>query len=116
VGERGSNLSGGQKQRIAVARAILKKPDLLILDEATSNLDTATERAIHRTIEEISREITTIIIAHRLSTVMRSDRIILLEGGEIVETGGHRELIAKRGYYYRLWQGQTSTEREAEIS
>src|SRR5690554_3115573 len=116
VGERGSNLSGGQKQRIAVARAILKKPDLLILDEATSNLDTATERAIHRTIEEISRQITTIIIAHRLSTVMRSDRIILLEGGEIVEAGGHRELIAKKGYYYRLWQGQTSTEREAEIS
>lgn len=116
VGERGSNLSGGQKQRIAIARAILKKPDLLILDEATSNLDTAIERAIHQTIEEIRREITTIIIAHRLSTVMRSDRIVVLNQGEIVEAGSHEELIAKRGYYYRLWQGQTSTEREVEIS
>lgn len=116
VGERGSNLSGGQKQRIAIARAILKKPDLLILDEATSNLDSITENIIHQTIEEICKDITTIIIAHRLSTVRKSDRIVFLEGGEIVEMGSHEELLAKKGRYYMLWQGQTSVEREVKIS
>ena len=106
VGERGSNLSGGQKQRIAIARAILKKPDILILDEATSNLDTNTESAIHKTISDISEGITTIIIAHRLSTVMQSDKIVIFDKGEIVEMGSHQELLKKEGKYYSLWQGQ----------
>ncbi len=107
VGERGSNLSGGQKQRIAIARAILKDPDLLILDEATSNLDTATEKAIHNTIEEISQDITTIIIAHRLSTIMHCDKIAVLEEGQIIEQGAHEELLKQEGKYCELWQGQT---------
>ncbi|MGM0501290.1 MAG: peptidase domain-containing ABC transporter [Bacillota bacterium] len=107
VGEQGSNLSGGQKQRIAIARAILKEPDMLILDEATSNLDTATEKAIHNTIEEISQDITTVIIAHRLSTIMHCDKIVVLEEGEIIEQGSHKQLIEQQGKYCELWQGQT---------
>jgi len=107
VGERGSNLSGGQKQRIAIARAILKKPDILILDEATSNLDTATEKVIHNTINNISKDITTIIIAHRLSTIRECDKIIVLKDGEILEKGTHRELIDKQGEFYDLWTAQT---------
>ncbi|NLM97673.1 MAG: peptidase domain-containing ABC transporter [Halanaerobiaceae bacterium] len=112
VGERGSNLSGGQKQRIAIARAILKKPDVLILDEATSNLDTATERAIHETINYVSKGITTIIIAHRLSTILSCDKIILLEDGMIKEIGSHQDLLALRGDYYKLWQSQSLDEFE----
>ncbi|AGB41840.1 ABC-type bacteriocin transporter [Halobacteroides halobius DSM 5150] len=115
VGERGSNLSGGQKQRIAIARAILKDPDLLILDEATSNLDTATEKAIHNTIEDISQDITTIIIAHRLSTIMQCDKIVVLDEGEIIELGTHQQLIQKQGKYYQLWQGQTLENNELEV-
>jgi len=118
VGERGSNLSGGQKQRIAIARAILKKPDILILDEATSNLDTATEKAIHQTIETVSQGITTIIIAHRLSTILSCEKIILLQEGEILEMGSHRELITLKGKYYNLWKNQSldGIEMEAEVS
>ena len=107
VGERGSNLSGGQKQRIAIARAILKDPEILILDEATSNLDTATEKAIHNTIEKDSQDITTIIIAHRLSTIMHCDKIVVLEEGSIIEKGSHEKLIDHQGKYFELWQGQT---------
>ena len=107
VGERGSNLSGGQRQRIAIARAILKEPDVLILDEATSNLDAATEKAIHNTIENISKGLSTIIIAHRLSTIRECDTIVVLEEGEIIEKGNHNQLIQKQGEYYKFWQGQT---------
>ncbi|PRX20634.1 ATP-binding cassette subfamily B protein [Orenia metallireducens] len=107
VGERGTNLSGGQRQRIAIARAILKQPDILVLDEATSNLDTATEKAIHHTIEELSKGITTVIIAHRLSTIMQCDKIVVLEKGKILEQGSHDELIKAEGKYYQLWAGQT---------
>ncbi len=118
VGERGSNLSGGQKQRIAIARAILKDPDILILDEATSNLDTATERAIHHTIEYVSQGITTIIIAHRLSTILSCDKIIVLQDGEISEMGSHEELLTIQGRYYNLWKSQTigGLEMEEEVS
>jgi len=108
VGERGSALSGGQKQRIALARAILASPDILILDEATSNLDSIAERAIHETIDEISLDITTIIIAHRLSTIMRCDRIIVMGKGRIEEIGSHYELLKIKGAYYNLWKGQLS--------
>lgn len=104
--EYGSNLSGGQRQRLAITRAILKKPDILILDEATSNLDSITERAIENTIEEYSKDMTTIIIAHRLSTIKRCDTIYVMEKGKIIEAGSHEELIGIDGQYASLWRQQ----------
>jgi ATP-binding cassette, subfamily C, bacteriocin exporter len=106
ITERGGSLSVGQKQRISIARAILKKPNLLILDEATSNLDTITEQAIHNTIESICEGITTIIIAHRLSTIVNCQKIIVFENGQIIESGTHQELLLQKGKYYGLWQAQ----------
>lgn len=106
--ENGSNLSGGQRQRIAIARAMLKKPDILILDEATSNLDAVTEKAIQETIEAYSEGMTTIIIAHRLSTIRMCDRIYVMEKGHIVESGSHDELMGvENGYYRKLYTAQT---------
>ena len=106
--ENGSNLSGGQRQRLAITRAILKKPDILILDEATSNLDSITERAIQETIDEYAKDMTTIIIAHRLSTIKRCDTIYVMEKGKIVETGNHEQLIGFNGMYARLWGQQVN--------
>jgi len=100
--ENGSNLSGGQRQRLAITRAVLKKPDILILDEATSNLDSITERAIEKTINEYSKGITSFIIAHRLSTIKRCDKIFVIDKGRIVEAGNHKELLDKQGYYHKL--------------
>lgn len=106
IEENGKNLSGGQKQRLAIARALLKKPEILIMDEATSNLDYITERSIEKTINNFSKNMTTIIIAHRLSTIKDCDKIFVLRNGQIVETGNHRDLLNQRGYYYQLWNGQ----------
>jgi len=104
--ENAANLSGGQKQRLAITRAILKKPDILIMDEATSNLDSITEKAIEKTINQLSEGVTTIIIAHRLSTIKRCDRIYVMDKGEFVESGTHDELMKMKGRYYALWKEQ----------
>jgi ATP-binding cassette subfamily B protein len=106
VGERGTKLSGGQKQRISIARILLKDPKILILDEATSSLDTVTEARIQRSFDELSRGRTSIIIAHRLATVRNADRIVLIEGGRILEEGTHEELLALNGSYAKLYHTQ----------
>lgn len=107
IGERGQKLSGGQRQRLALARAILKNPPILILDEATSAVDNETEAAIQRSLDVVSRNRTTIVIAHRLSTVRQADCIHLLEAGEIMESGTHDELLALDAGYAALWRLQT---------
>ncbi|OGS19502.1 MAG: bacteriocin ABC transporter ATP-binding protein, partial [Elusimicrobia bacterium RIFOXYA2_FULL_40_6] len=106
VGERGATLSGGQKQRIAFARVILKNPDLLVMDEATSNLDTITEKSIQATIKNVSEGKTTIIIAHRLSTIRNCQKIVVMDKGEIKEIGSHEELIKLKGIYSSFWNNQ----------
>lgn len=109
VGERGLKLSGGEKQRVAIARVLLKNPPLLILDEATSSLDSLSEQAILEALNEVSRQRTTLVIAHRLSTVRAADTILVMDHGQIVERGNHSELLAKNGYYARLWLQQQHT-------
>lgn len=107
VGERGETLSGGQRQRLSIARALLKDPPILIFDEATSAVDNETEAAIQRSLNKVTEDRTTLIIAHRLSTVRNADFIVVLEDGHIVEQGGHETLVAQNGLYARLWRVQT---------
>ncbi|WP_404458225.1 ABC transporter ATP-binding protein [Oceanobacillus kapialis] len=106
VGERGVKLSGGQKQRIAIARVFLKNPPILIFDEATSALDLESEHTIQEALEKLASDRTTFIVAHRLATITHADRIVLIENGEIVESGPHKELMEKQGAYYNLYQVQ----------
>ena len=106
VGERGAKLSGGQRQRVAIARAILMNAPILVLDEATSALDSITEKEIQESLDELMQDRTTIVIAHRLSTLQNMDRIIVFDRGRIVEEGSHQKLVRKRGYYSRLWKMQ----------
>ncbi len=106
IGERGGKLSGGQKQRLSIARALLKDPEILILDEATSALDSQSEKAVQMALESLMRNRTSLVVAHRLSTVMHADKIVVLEKGKIIEIGKHQELIAKGGLYAKLIQLQ----------
>jgi ATP-binding cassette subfamily B protein len=107
VGERGIKLSGGQRQRLAIARAILYNPEIIVFDEATSQLDSENERTIQNALDNLKKKKTTIIIAHRLSTVMKADRIIVFDEGRIVEEGKHEELMKNNGIYSHLWELQT---------
>ena len=110
VGERGLKLSGGEKQRVAIARVILKNPPLLILDEATSSLDSLSEQAILSALKEVSQQRTTLVIAHRLSTIRDANTILVMDGGRIVESGSHQELLMTGGHYAHLWEQQHRSE------
>ena len=111
VGERGIKLSGGQRQRLSLARAIVKNPPILILDEATSAVDNETEAAIQRSLAVISQQRTVLVVAHRLSTIVAADDIVVLEQGQIVERGTHAQLLETEGHYARQWAVQTGALR-----
>lgn len=106
VGERGLRLSGGEKQRVAIARTLLKAPQIVVLDEATSALDTKTERNIQNSLDQMCKNRTTIVIAHRLSTIIHADEILVLKDGEIVERGTHEQLVGQEGTYAEMWRQQ----------
>jgi ABC-type multidrug transport system ATPase subunit len=114
IGDRGVMLSGGQRQRLAIARALLQNPDILVLDEATSALDSVSERLVQAALDELSRDRTTLVIAHRLSTVQNADQIAVLDQGTVVEVGKHKELLDRGGYYARLYSIQFSHQPETK--
>lgn len=116
VGERGVKLSGGQRQRLAIARVMLKDAPILILDEATSALDSDVEAAIQENLDQLMKGKTVIAIAHRLSTIAAMDRLVVMEGGRIVEQGSHAELIRHDGLYARLWRRQSGGFLECEVA
>ena len=113
VGERGYKLSGGEKQRIAIARVILKNPRLLILDEATSSLDARSEALVQEALATLLTGRTSLVIAHRLSTILAADRILVLDGGRLIEQGTHAELLERNGLYARLYEQQFRTNEDA---
>ena len=106
IGENGVLLSGGQRQRLAIARAFLKNSHILIFDEATSSLDSVSEKYIQKALDALKKGKTTVVIAHRLSTVENANKIIVMDDGQIIETGSHHELINKKNYYYNLYNSQ----------
>jgi ATP-binding cassette subfamily B protein len=110
VGERGLKLSGGEKQRVAIARTILKNPKIFFFDEATSALDSSTEKEIQQNLENVSKNKTTLIIAHRLSTAANADNIIVLDKGAIIEQGTHESLLLEKGKYFEMWEKQKPTQ------
>ncbi|MXW47658.1 MAG: ATP-binding cassette domain-containing protein, partial [Gammaproteobacteria bacterium] len=116
VGERGLKLSGGEKQRVSIARTILKDPPILILDEATSSLDSKSEQYIQNALDMVAENRTTLMIAHRLSTIADADRIIVLDNGEIVEEGTHAELLRKNGVFAEMWWLQQVEETDAKLA
>jgi ATP-binding cassette subfamily B protein len=116
VGERGLKLSGGEKQRVAIARTILKRPRILVFDEATSSLDSHTEQAIQQTLLEVAEDHTTLVIAHRLSTVVDANRILVMEAGRIIEQGEHRRLLADGGVYAAMWELQQRERQEMVVT
>jgi ATP-binding cassette subfamily B protein len=118
IGEGGVKVSGGERQRLSIARALLRRPHLLVFDEATSSLDSLTEEEISETIREVgaSQDVMTILIAHRLSTIMHADRIYVLERGSIVEAGTHAQLLAEKGLYYAMWRQQIGEKRTGPLA
>jgi ATP-binding cassette, subfamily B, bacterial len=117
IGEGGVKVSGGEKQRLSIARALLRQPDILVFDEATSSLDSITEEEITETIREVSviKDHITILIAHRLSTIMHADKIFVLERGNIIESGRHYDLLAEKGLYYAMWRQQIGEKDAVEV-
>ena len=114
IGERGVKLSGGQRQRLAIARAVLADPRILILDEATSNLDTESERAIQQGLDRLIQGRTCLVIAHRLSTIAAADRILVIDDGQVIEEGTHRELMDRDGRYREMVRLQTEAARRID--
>ena len=115
IGDRGVKLSGGQRQRLAIARELFKQPEILILDEATSSLDSESERAIQQSIDALKGQMTILVVAHRLSTIRSCDRVYVLHEGRIVELGTHDELLARNGYYTGLYNKQLLEEELEQV-